>query len=168
MASNNNPFGLDLYSGGGATGSGSIPGVMGMLGGGGGLFGLGDLATGGLFSFGSGLLGGLGSLFGGKSDSEKRADKVFSLAQNRLGQDVLNPDQYLADYMRTMAPKFNMQGETMNRRLGLDSGVAQGELAHMMDSELAGFLLNAKMQNDQLKSQRDDSLMNLMAMLGRG
>ena len=134
--------------------------------GGKGLFGLGDMATGGLFGFAGNLLGGLGGLLGGKSDAEKRADQVYSMAKNRIGQNVLNPDQYLADYLRAAAPRMNMQAQGMERRLGLDSGVAQGEMAYNMEAPLAQFMLQAKQQNDMLKNQNDNNLMSIMASLG--
>jgi len=152
--------------GGGSSGGTDFKSFMDMLTNNKGLFGLGDLATGGLMGFGSSLLGGLGGLLAGKSDAEKRSEKTFNLAQNRLGQDVLQPEQYLAEYMRAAAPKFNAQAEGINRRLGLDSGVAQGEMAHSMQSDIASFMLNAKMQNDQMKSQRDNMLLSLMGSLG--
>jgi len=152
--------------GGGSSGGIDIKSFMDMLSNNKGLFGLGDLATGGLLGMGSSLLVVLGGLLACKSDGEKRTEKTFNLAENRLGQDVLQPEQYLAEYMRAAAPKFNAQAEGINRRLGLDSGVAQGEMAHSMQSDLASFMLNAKMQNDQMKSQRDNMLLSLMGSLG--
>ena len=133
---------------------------------GGGLFGLGDIATGGLFSAGSSLLGGLGGLLGGKSDSEKRGDEVYNLAKNRMGQSVLDPDQYLADYKRSMLPEWNRSGEAINRRLGLDSGAAQSDLAYRRQSDEGGFLLNMKAKADQLKNQNDNMLLQLMSQFG--
>ena len=173
MAGNQNPFGFNLYGAGTTPTAGTTSGLDGFMkmyqdamGSGGGLFGLGDVATGGLLGAGTSLLGGLAGLLGGPSEGEKRQRKVFGLAQNRLGQDVLRPEQYMADYMRASAPRFNQQAETMNRRLNLDSGVAQGELQHSMQSDFAQFMLNAKMQNDQLKTQRDSMLLQLMGSLG--
>jgi len=134
--------------------------------GGGGLFGLGDLATGGLFSMGGSLLGGLASLFGGDSPTEKRAKETYNLAKNRMGQNVIEPEQYLADYKRAMMPEMNRSAEKINTRMGLDSGAAQSQLLYDMQAPLASFLLNAKMKNDVLKSQNDNMLMQLMASLG--
>lgn len=115
-------------------------------------------------SFGGSLLSGLGNaLF--PSWESKQKKKVFSMAQNRLGQNVLSPEQYLADYQRALAPRFNQQAEAMNRRLGLDSGVAQGELGFQMQFPLAQFMFEAKQQNDMLKAQRDSQLLQLMGSL---
>lgn len=117
--------------------------------------------------FGKNLLGGLGGLlFGGQERA--RTNEIYNLAKNRLGQNVINPDQYLAQYQQTLAPRFNMQAEGINRRLGLDSGVAQAELGSQMQAPLAQFLLQAKQQNDILKNQNDNGLLQLMASLRRG
>jgi hypothetical protein len=116
--------------------------------------------------FGSTLLGGLGSLLGGKSDAEKRSEKVFGMAQNRMGQNVLDPEQYMADYYRAMAPQFGRSAQRAETRLGLDSGAATSDLMYNMQAPLAQFMLNAKMENDKLKSQNDNMLMQIMASLG--
>lgn len=136
-------------------------------GGGGGLFGLGDFGTMGLMSLGGNLLGGVAGLLAGETEQEKRGKKVFRLAENRLGQDVLNPDQYLADFYRSQVPEWNRMGENVGKRLGLDSGVAQGAMIDMIQPSIAKFMMNAKMQNDMLTSQQDSMLLSLMAGLGR-
>ena len=141
--------------------------LLSVLGSNKGLFGLGDAATGGLLSFGSAALGGIGGLLMGESEGEKRSKKVFNLAQNRLGQDVLDPSQYLSEFMRATAETRNQQAEGINRRLNLDSGVAQGALGDNLQGPLAQFMLNAKMQNDMLKGQNDNMLLQLMAGLSR-
>lgn len=158
---------LTSVAGTGGNGQDAFQKLLAALGGGGGLFGLSDAATGGLLSFGSSLLGGLGGLLMGESEGEKRSRKTFNLAENRLGQNVLNPEQYLADFQRATAERFNQQAEGINRRLNLDSGVAQGALAESQQGTIADFLLNAKMQNDVLKSRNDNMLLQLMASLGR-
>ena len=132
-----------------------------------GLFGLGDVATSGLLGFGGSLLGGLAGLVKGPSQAQKSAREVFNLAQNRMGQSVIDPDQYLADFMRMMGPRWNAEASAMDRRLGLDSGIAQGELARSRQSGISQFMLNAKKEADILKMQRDQSLMALMAEVGR-
>lgn len=116
---------------------------------------------------GTELLKGLAGLIGGPSAGEKRSRKVFNMAQNRMGQSVLNPDQYLADFMRTIAPQINNEATTLSRRVGLDSGVARGALFDRAATPLAEFMMNARKQNDILTSQRDDMLLQLMGSLGR-
>ena len=171
--------------GGGGGGSDALSKMMALFGGGGGMFGLGDLATGGLFSAGGAALSGLAGLFGGPSEQEKgmkaqrlgredayqtsksRTGDVFSMAKNRMGQSPLDPNQYLADYMQSMAPMFNKDANRLGSTLGLDSGMAQGAMMEKQQSSIAQFMLNAKMQSDVLKGQNDNMLMQLMSGLGR-
>lgn len=131
----------------------------------GGLFGLGDTATGGLLSFGGSALEGIARMIGGPTAAQKAARKTYGLAQNRLGQNVLDPNQYMADYMRTRGPANERTAERLNQRFGLDSGVAQSQLAYDMEAPLAQFLLQTKSMNDQLKSRNDNALLALMAQL---
>lgn len=119
-------------------------------------------------AFGGPLLGAIGSLFQGESWGDKNAKKVSSMAENRLGQNVLDPQQYMSQYMRAMAPQLNQQGERIGQRLGLDSGVAQGEMAFQQQAPMAQFLLETGRLNDQLKAQRDTSLLSLMGSLSGG
>ncbi len=138
-----------------------------------GLFGLGDVATGGLFSAGGAFLGGLGRLLGGKSEQEKfaeesrgRAEQVFNLARNRLGQSPFEPEQFLAEFKRSQAGENQRTSELINRRLGLDVGAAQTDIAAKSQSSIAQFLLQAKLRNAELKSRNDNFLLQLMGSLG--
>ena len=115
---------------------------------------------------GAGLLGGLAGLLSGPSDSQKKARSVYGLAQNRLGQSVLEPSQYLAQYMRALAPQFNQQAEGINKRLGLDSGMAQGAMAQGQQSTLSGILADLSKFNAQATSNRDMGLLQLMLQAG--
>ena len=96
---------------------------------------------------GGSLLGGLAGLLAGPSESQKRSRDIFNLAQNRLGQSVLDPTQYLAQYSQSLAPMFNRQAEGINRRLGLDSGAAQSALARSQQSTLSGILADLTKTN---------------------
>ena len=129
---------------------------------------LGDLATGGLFSAGSNLLGGLAGLLQGPTDQERRQEKVFNLAQNRLGQDVFDPSQFFSEFQRNIAPEVGRNAELINKRLGLDSGAAQAELFGRANEQLGQGLFDLRLQNEQLKSSRDNSLLALMAQLSQG
>lgn len=139
-------------------GGGSLTDIMQMFGGGGGApwwAGPAGMAGGALF-------GGIADLLGGKSQGEKDLEKVFSLAQNRMGQSVMEPTQYLAQYMRALAPQFNRQAEGINRRLGLESGAAQGELARGQQSVLSGILADLSKFNAQMTMNQDLGLLNMM------
>lgn len=113
-------------------------------------------------SFGSSLLSGLGGLLSGPSTSQKNARRVSGLIQNQLGQSVLDPDQVFGQIQSSLAPQFNRQAEGVNRRLGLDSGVAQGELARFQQSTLSGILAQLNQFNAQATSNRDVSLLQLL------
>lgn len=119
-------------------------------------------------TFGPPLLKAFGGLLRGESWESKNKKKVFGLMQNRLGQSVLDPMQYMAEMQRAIAPRLNKQGEAINKRLGLDSGVAQGELAFQSSFPLMEFFAQAKMQDAQMRTQRDMSLLQSMAALTQG
>jgi hypothetical protein len=112
------------------------------------------------------IIGGIGGLLSGPSESQKKARSVYGLAQNRLGQSVLDPSQYLAQYMRALAPQFNQQAEGINKRLGLDSGMAQGALAQGQQSTLSGILADLGKFNAQATANRDMGLLQLMLQAG--
>lgn len=148
-------------------GTDALSALLKALGGGGGLAGLGLTGPGALLGLGGGVASGLAGLLRGKSSSQKSARKTFNLAQNRLGQNVIQPEQYLADFTRAMLPSWNKESAAITKRLGLDSGVAQGALAESRQSSIAEFMFKAKMMNDQLKSQSDNALLALMGNVGR-
>jgi len=168
-------MGVDLYNGGFDFASQGYPQASG---GGGGMSdiwkflsasggsGFSPLSMG--MNFGGQLLGGIAGLLRGKSDSQKAAKSIYGLAKNRMGQNVIDPSQYMAEYMRSMLPEWNRSAQALDKRLGLDSGVAAGALAESRESSIANFLLQAKMMNDQLKSRNDQFYMSLMGdMAGR-
>jgi hypothetical protein len=134
------------------------------------LMGGGGLAggpVGALIGLGGGILGGIGSyLAGGEQRAQRK--KVFSLAENRLGQNILDPAQYLAQYQRAMVPEVNAMGEAMSQRTGLDSATAWGGLWDRLNSMTSKFYLEGKMRNDELKSQRDATMLNIMAQMTGG
>lgn len=118
-------------------------------------------------SAGGSLLGGLAGLFRGKSDSQKRSQQVFNLAQNRLGQSVLEPQQYLAEYLRSMVPMFNRDAGMVSKRLGLDSGAAWGEILRNQQSAKSGALADVMKFNANAMTARDTNLLQLMGQLSQ-
>ena len=116
---------------------------------------------------GGALFGGLADLFAGKSDAQKQAQSVSNLAENRLGQSVLDPDQYMAEYMRSMLPQFNQQANAVSTRLGLDSGAAQGEMMRYQMPIQAGAHADISKFNAQATAGQDQFLMQLMAQLSQ-
>jgi hypothetical protein len=123
---------------------------------------------------GASVISGLGGLaqslaefiFG--SGRKRAIKKQIGSYQGQLGKDVMSPaeqEAIMAHLYRSMYPRFNQQAEGINKRLGLDSGVAQAELASGMQSTEAGLRGGLAQQNIQLRSQRDDQLRQLMASL---
>lgn len=143
-------------AGGGALGAGASAAMMA------------NPWLGAAIGFGVPLLQGLAGLVQGESWQSKNKKQVFKLMQNRLGQSVLDPSQYMNDMQRAMAPKLNRQGEAINKRLGLDSGVAQGELAYQASFPLMEYFAQAKMMDAQMRTQRDMALLQSMASLTQG
>ena len=119
-----------------------------------------------LAQFGGSLLGGLSNLLSGPSQAQRSARSVFNLAQNRLGQSVLDPSQYLAQYMQALAPRFTQQSERIGSRLGLDSGLAQKALAGQQQSTLSGVLADLEKFNAQATANQDMGLLQLMLNAG--
>lgn len=115
---------------------------------------------------GGGLLESFAGLLGGPSDAEKRATEVFGLLRNRLGGDVLgSPDQYMSDYLRQSSARWNPAAEGIQRRVGLDSPTGAAQLWKLMESDIAGFRLNVRMQNELAKATNDIALLRTMASL---
>jgi hypothetical protein len=115
---------------------------------------------------GASILGGLGGLFAGPSESQKKARSVYGLAQNRLGQSVMDPSQYMAQYAQSLAPMFNRQAEGINAKLGLDSGLAQQSMARGQQSTLSGILADLSKFNAQATANRDLGMLQLMLQAG--
>ena len=128
--------------------------------------GLLELLAPGIGTFAGGMLGGLGSLLGGKSEAEKRKEKVFGMAQSQFGQDVFDPNQFMADIQRELGPQVKRRGEIMEKRLGLDVGVAQGELFSELFGAMSSKMIGLKTSAAQAKATRDTQLLSIMASLG--
>lgn len=128
--------------------------------------GLLELLAPGIGTFAGGMLGGLGRLFGGESEEEKRRKKVFGMAQSQFGQDVFDPNQFMADIQRELRPQVQRRGEIMEKRLGLDVGVAQGELFSELFEAMSSRMIGLKTSAAQAKASRDVQLLSIMASLG--
>jgi len=151
---------LAQSQGGGSSGGG-LMGLLGGLGGSTGFWPAMGLQAGG------NLLGGLAGLFRGKSDSQKSSQSVFNLAQNRLGQSVLDPKQYLAEYMRSMVPTFNRDAGMASQRLGLDSGAAWGEMMRNQQAVKSGGLADIMKFNSAATMGQDMNLLRLMGQMSQ-
>jgi len=128
--------------------------------------GLLELLAPGIGTFAGGIMGGLGKLIGGKSEQEKRRGKVFGMAESKLGQEVFDPNQFMADIQRQLAPQVKRRGEIMEKQLGLDVGVAQGELFSELFEAMSSKMIGLKTTAAQAKASRDAQLLSIMASLG--
>ncbi len=128
--------------------------------------GLLELLAPGIGTFAGGMLGGLGKLLGGKSESEKRKEKVFGMAQSQFGQEVFDPNQFMSDIQRQLRPQVKRRGEIMEKQLGLDVGVAQGELFSELFEAMSSKMIGLKTSAAQAKASRDMQLLSIMASLG--
>jgi len=131
-----------------------------------GLFGLGDVATGGLLGMGGSLLGGIGSLLGGDSAGEKKLKQTYGLLQNRLGGDVLNPEQYMANYHRSNAERWGREDEAGAKRVGMDSFLFHNASKGRRDRDALNYFGGMSAQGDMLKSQQDMMILRQMAGIG--
>ena len=119
-------------------------------------------------SFGTSLLGGVAGLLQGPSEEEKylqerrrRGTEAFSLIKNRLAQTGNEPEQYLAQFMRATQEQRSREAEGINSRLGLDSGVAQGEMLKNTWNSFLNYSLGAQERN----AGRKDNLLAMLAGL---
>lgn len=118
---------------------------------------------------GAQLLGGLASWLGGSEDrSRRRQLYAMLMRQANNNEPIYNVQNMLAQYRGMIAPQVSRLGEQTNRRLGLDSGVAQGEIMHGLFSGEQGFLLNAMRENAQLVDERKRQALSSAATLYGG
>lgn len=120
-------------------------------------------------SAGSALFGGIVGLLGGDSEQEKairerrtRGKEVYNLMKNRLSQSGNEPQQYFAQFMRATQEDRAREAEGVNQRLGLDSGVAQGEMLKNAWNSYLNYSLGAQERSRANK----DNLLAMMAQLG--
>ena len=98
----------------------------------------------------------------------ERIKRLIAYLQQRMGRDVISGGEQRNISNRlyySRMPEFNRMGESVNQRLGLDSGLAQGELARGMQSQRFGFDADLAMKNRELTSQRDLGYSNILAQL---
>ena len=121
----------------------------------------------GIVTGGANLLAQLAGKLFDSSDPE-RIKRLIAYLQQRMGRDVISGNEQSSIsnrlYMSRM-PEFNRMGEGINRRLGLDSGLAQGELARGMQSQRFGFDADLAMKNKELTANRDLNYTNILAQL---
>lgn len=122
-----------------------------------------------LINAGAGFAGSLADqIF--KSGDVKRKERFLKWLQSRMGQDVMGQgeqDRIFSSLWRASQPQRNTMAEGIARRLNLDSGVAQGELANMNMSQEWGFRAQLAQLAAQMKAQRDNTLIGEMGATTR-
>ncbi len=137
-----------------------------LLGGGGasqGLFGLGDVATGGLLGLAQGGLGAIGSLLSGPSQGEKNLQFTFKELQNQLGQTQLDPNQFLAQFMRENKERFDLADERQAARTGQDSFLTAAGNAQRREQASLNERGRLAVLAPQLQSQHDLGVLRQLA-----
>ena len=111
--------------------------------------------------FGGGAL--LKALMG--DPMEKYRKTGLNAAQKTLNTnpDVINVGGAIGRNRAAMVPQLGRMGEQFNKRFDLDTGMGQyANLQALLEKE-GMFNLNASMENDRLKSRRNQGLMGLLA-----
>jgi hypothetical protein len=118
---------------------------------------------------GLGTLGGLFSWLGDAGNRKIRKEGVniardaMGRMKGMIGKDVLNVPELTGQIGRSMVPEINRRGESINRSLGLDSGVGQTALWSPYVQELASKTGEMTGQNAVMKSQRDNEILRFLA-----
>jgi len=126
----------------------------------------GDTWKQGAMQSGQQLFSSLADMVGGPSSGEKRLKETYSKLSNRLGMDVLNPDQYLADYYRQNAERWGQQDEMRSKRVGMDSFLFANASRGQRDREALNYYGGMQAQNDLIKSQNDMNILRQMEEIG--
>lgn len=130
------------------------------------LGGGGNPLTGAAISAGEALLGQLASLLGGPSAGEKRKRETYGMAKGGLNKNMLDPQGMVQDVFNMMRPEMNRKAGDVNKRLGLDAGVAQGEMMNMFTENAQNQLFGLKLKQAEMNMNNRNMLLSIMASLG--
>lgn len=132
--------------------------LMKLLGGGG---GMNPWVAGGMMALNT-----LIPLLSGPSAGEKRKRETFNMAKANLNANMLDPGSMIQDTYNMMRPEMNRRAGSVNKRLGLDAGVAQGELMNMFVEGAQNQMLGLKMKQAEMNMNNRNLMMQIMASLG--
>lgn len=117
---------------------------------------------------GADFLGSLASRIFGSGD-RRRIRRFAEFLQSQLGTDVFSPqdqERIFGLINRSLAPQRNLRAEAVNKRLGLGSGVAQGELATSFQSDEARIRADLASLGERFRFQRDQNFVgNISGLL---
>lgn len=97
-----------------------------------------------------------------------RLKRLAEYLRSRLGQSAISPAEQEGIVTRNqaaMAPQLNQYAEGLNRRLNLDSGVAQGVLADRIFPTQMALRNDLSMKNLEMTNQNDAQIRALLAQL---
>lgn len=121
----------------------------------------------GAIQFGAGFAESLAKQIFGSGD-RKRILRFAEMLKSRMGQDIIDPQRQRAivqQLYNANAPERNRNAEMINKRLNLDSGVAQGELANQAQQSYAGLAGNLALQNESMKFNRDNQYQQMIQQI---
>lgn len=102
----------------------------------------------------------------GGSTQRKRLEEVYNLLMKQSQVDYSSPEiinQQLQQIMTSLAPSLQRSGRTISKRLGVDSGAAQGQLATNLLSTKAG--VSSDLLRQGLSMDLENSLRSLQMLL---
>lgn len=152
---------------GGQFGGGlDIASLLASIGGG----GPGFLAQAGLKTLPA-LFGGIASLFRGKSFNEKQREQLVRQLQRRRNRPVISQQQIgnlIPQIEQTLSPALNRIAGRAAQRVGLGSGVGQGELARANLAGISQPVAQLSAQAPQINAQNQLAIEQLIAQLTGG
>ena len=119
-----------------------------------------------LLQGGGGILGGLADLIGGGAQ-RKRSKQLFQQGQSLFGQEPFDPQQVSQFAFRGALPQLRGLGGRVNRQLGLDAGVGQGEMLKNIFEAQQGIFSDTFKQGKLARFNRDASLLGLLGQLNQ-
>lgn len=115
-------------------------------------------------------LGGISQIFGllsGPSWQEKMSKQGANNLKGMLGKDVFDVQKYIQGSNRSLVPKMNTYGNSVNQRFGLDQGRGQEAFMEKYMQMLDENEYQGRYQNDMAKSQRDLQINQALLSLGK-
>ena len=117
------------------------------------------------------LLGGIASLFRGKTFNEKQREQLIRQLQRRRNRPVISQrdiSNLIPQIQQTLSPALNRIAGRAAQRVGLGSGVGQGELARANLAGISQPVAQLSAQAPQINAQNQLAIEQLIAQLTAG
>lgn len=114
------------------------------------------------------LFGGIASLFQGKTFNEKQREALIRSLQRRRNRPVISQQQIgnlIPQIQQTLSPALNRIAGRAAQRVGLGSGVGQGELARANLAGISQPVAQLSAQAPQINAQNQLQIEQLIAQL---